>query len=277
MSNTDSPDSNSRAARPVAVVTGASSGIGAIYAARLAARGHDLILVARRGDLLQALAERLHGEYKVDVDTLVADLADTTSLDRVAETLAANARIDILVNNAGTATLGPISKADSRAQDAMIDLNVRSLTRLSAALLPRFIARNRGAIINIGSVLGFHTLPTSGIYSATKAYVMAFTRGLQTETAGTKVKVQLLMPSATVTDIWEKGGVPLSAVEARAMSAEAMVDAALVGLDAGEDFTLPSVNDAQLWSDYDDARAKLFAASQTKQVAERYQARRAAA
>jgi len=257
----------------VAVITGASAGIGAIYADRLAARGYDLILVARRADRLQALAARLRAETGRIVEVLVADLAASADLARVASAIAADPRITMLVNNAGTASLAPLGRSTAESEREMIDLNVTALTRLSVAILPAFLQRDRGTIINISSVLAVHTLPFSGVYSGTKGYVSAFTKGLQAEVAGTRVVVQQVLPAATRTDFWEIGGVPLSALNPTSvMSAEDLVDAALADLDAGVLASLPSVEDGQLWSTYETASSGLFVGAQRDQPASRYAA-----
>ncbi|MEI9987657.1 MAG: SDR family oxidoreductase [Aliidongia sp.] len=255
-----------------AVVTGASAGIGKVYADRLAGRGYDLILVARRGDRLAAVADELRAKHGIAVETVVADLGAAADLDRVASVLAADERITLLVNNAGASTLAPVSQTKRADLDAMNDVNVLALARLTHAVLPGFKARDRGTIINIGSVLGFESLPASSIYSATKGYVLNFTRGLQQELADTGVVVQLVLPAATATDIWELSGVPLSALDpATIMSVENCVDAALAGLDLGETVTMPSVEDAgALLAQYDAARVALLAASQTGKPASRY-------
>jgi uncharacterized protein len=263
---------SSAVAQPgVAVITGASSGIGAVYADRLATRGYDLILVARRGDRLEALAKRLRADAGVSVENVVADLANPADLDRVASRIAADARITMLVNNAGTATLATLAKTGTADQDAMIALNITALTRLSLAILPAFVARDRGTIVNIASVLSFQTLPISGVYSGTKGYVMNFTRGLQDEVAGRNITIQLVLPAATRTEIWDVGGVPISAIDpAHVMSAEDLVDAALAGLDTGETISLPSLEQDGLWTAYDSAREKLFGATQRGVPASRY-------
>jgi short-subunit dehydrogenase len=257
-----------------AVVTGASAGIGKTYADRLAGRGYDLLLVARRGDRLAAVAEELRARHGVAVETLAADLSVAADLARVASVLAGDDRITLLVNNAGTATLGTMAAATSDTLGAMNDVNVTALARLTLAVLPRFRARDHGTIINIGSVLGFHFLPVSSIYSATKSYVLNFTRGLQQELAGTNVRVQLVAPATTATDIWEISGVPLSALNPDSvMTVEDCVDAALAGLDLGEAITMPSVEDAAaLLAAYDAARIALLGASQTGKPASRYRA-----
>jgi short-subunit dehydrogenase len=153
-------------------------------------------------------------------------------------------------------------------------VNMTAPVRLSAAVLPGFKARNAGTIINIGSVLGFRGLPISTIYSSTKAYVNLFTRGLQEELRGTNIRVQLVAPAATATDIWELSGVPLSNLDpATVMTVGAMVDAALVGLDRGEAVSMPSVEDAEaLLANFDAGALSLLGASQHGTPAARYRA-----
>ena len=254
-----------------AIVTGASSGLGAVYADRLAARGFDLILVARRVERLGTLAASLAEKYGVAVRAMAADLADADDLRRVAGELSSNAAITMLVNNAGVSTLGAVADAPREGITAMDQVNVTALAELTYAVLPQFKQRNRGTIINIGSVLSFHILPVSTIYSATKGYVMNFTRGLQQELAGTGIVVQLVLPASTATEIWELSGVPLAQLDqATIMRAEDCVDAALAGLDQGELVTLPSVEDQALWEQFDAARLALFAGAMRGKPASRY-------
>jgi short-subunit dehydrogenase len=257
-----------------AVVTGASSGIGKVYAERLAARGHDLLLVARRGDRLAALAETLRARHGVAVTPLVADLADAADLERVAAAIEADERITLLVNNAGVASLAPVVAADPAALAAMTDLNVKALVRLSRAAIGGFLARDRGTLVNIGSVLSLHGMGGMATYSGTKGHVLNFTRALQEEVAGTRVFVQVVLPGVTATDIWELGGRPVSSLDPQTvMQADDLVDAALAGLDLREPVTLPTVEDPQLLADYEAARLKLFAATRRNRAASRYLAR----
>lgn len=257
-----------------AVVTGASAGIGKIYADRLARRGYDLLLVARRAELLDELARSLVADHGVSVKSLAADLASPEALEVVAQAIAGDDAVTMIVNNAGTSTLRALSSTGPGDVSAMTDLNISALVRLTLAIVPGFKARNRGTIINIGSVLGFHALPISSAYSGTKGYVLNFTRGLQDELAGSGVRVQLVLPAATATDIWEISGVPLSALDpASIMAPEDMVDAALAGLDQGETITLPSVENTKIFEAYDTARMELLLASQTGKPASRYVSR----
>ncbi|PKB24812.1 SDR family NAD(P)-dependent oxidoreductase [Janthinobacterium sp. 64] len=254
-----------------ALVTGASSGLGAVYADRLAARGFDLILVARRVERLGVLAKSLAEKYGVAVRAMAADLAAPADLQRVADELAGNPAITMLVNNAGVSTLGAVVDSPREGIAAMDRVNVAALAQLTYAVLPQFKLRNSGTIINIGSVLSFHILPVSTIYSATKGYVMNFTRGLQQELAGTGITVQLVLPASTATEIWELSGVPLAQLDqATIMRAEDCVDAALAGLDQGELVTLPSVENQELWERFDAARLALFAGAMHGKPASRY-------
>jgi uncharacterized protein len=254
-----------------AVITGASAGIGKVFADRLGKRGYDLILIARRADKLNLLSAELQATYNVSVQKIPADLSDSTQLGAIVDLIAADESVSLLLNNAGTATLGAF--VDSTAEDisAMIDLNIVALTRLSLAVLPGFKRRNRGSIINIGSVLGLNSLPVSSIYSGTKGYVLNFTRGIQQEVAGTNVRVQLVLPAAIATDLWDISGFPLSQLDpATVITAENAVDASLAGLDLGEALTFPSLSDLELLATYDRARPSLFSATLTGYPSGRY-------
>lgn len=254
-----------------AIVTGASSGIGKVYADRLARRGFDLVLVARRGDKLAALADSLRAKYGVQARAFVADLGQRADVDRLADLIRTDASVTLLVNNAGVAAMGTTATIDAAALDAQLAVNVDALTRLSLAAVATFRQRGRGTLVNIGSVLGFGFLPPSTFYSGSKGYVANLTRGLQNEVDGSNVRVQLVAPSATATDIWDASGIPLSSLDSRnVMSAEDCVDAALAGLDRGELVTFPSLEDGQLWHDFEAAAARLFAGTVSGRPASRY-------
>jgi len=253
-----------------ALITGASSGIGAVYADRFARRGHDLILVARRNDRLQALASTITAAYGVRVTTLVADLGSEAGQASVAQVLANDPSITVLVNNAGIARLAPIAGGDLQDAIAQIAVNISALTRLAHAALQSMKARNEGLIINVSSALALHSMPISAVYSGTKGFVLNFSRGLQQELAGTAVRVQVVLPAATATEVWDQSGVPLSALNPEAvMATDAMVDAALRALDQGENMTLPSVADAELIERFEAARTALFSSTNTGKVAPR--------
>ena len=242
----------------VALITGASSGIGATYADRLARRGHDLILVARDKVRLDGLATRLRAETGVKVEVVTADLTAKADQARVAARLADDPSIAVLVNNAGVAGLGPILSADIEPIEAMIELNVVAVTRLASAVARAFAARGRGTIINLGSVTSLVPEQFTNPYSATKAYVLSFSQSLNQELAGSGVRVQAVLPGATRTEIWERAGRDISAIPAEIlMDVDDMVDAALAGLDQGELVTLPSLPDAADWQAFTAARLKL--------------------
>ena len=254
-----------------AVVTGASSGLGEVFAERLAERGYNLKLVARRKERLDTLAAKLQDKYGIRVTNLVADLGSAADLEKVVADLRADNSISLLINNAGTSTLSSVTKASAEQLREMVNVNVTALMLLSHAVLPRFIGENKGTLINIASVLGFYALPVSAVYSGTKGFVVQYTLGLQEEVKGTNVRIQLVNPATTATEIWEVGGVPLSALEqSTIMTTEDCVDAILAGLDKGELITHPSVNEQELIDSYEDARIKLFQGSQSGQPAERY-------
>lgn len=258
--------------KKVALVTGASSGIGAVYADRLAARGYDLILVARRADRLAALCTQIAKAHGVKAEPIVADLTQEQDVARIETIVATQGDLQVLVNNAGVARLAPAAQTSANEALAQINLNITALTRLTQAALPAFVTRKQGLIINIGSALAVHSLPISAIYSGTKAFVLQYSRGLQQELADTGVKVQLVLPASTSTELWDLSGVPLAALNKDTlMTTEHMVAAALAGLDQGETITWPSVADASLWEKYEAARSALFAGTQAGKPAPRYQ------
>lgn len=238
------------------LITGASDGIGAIYADRLARRGHDLILVARRADRLEDIARKLEAETGVHVEALAADLANADDLLRIEQRLRSDAAITGLVNNAGIANDGSIVSAQPDYLSAMIDLNVRTVTRLSAAIAPRLAAAGAGTIINITSVTALMPDAFTPVYPATKAFVLAFTEALRAELGPQGVRVQSVLPGVTRTPIWSDeamAGLPPSMV----MEAGDMVDAALAGLDMDEGVTIPSLPDTAAYEAYVAARDAL--------------------
>jgi uncharacterized protein len=241
-----------------ALITGASRGIGAVYADRLATRGYDLILVARDQARLETLAARLTSETGRAVTPLAADLNDKADLAKVETTLRGDRTITMLVNNAGTASVAPLLNADVEKMDDMIALNVTALTRLTYAAAPAFVARGAGTIINIASTVGISPETLNGVYGATKAYVIALSHSLQHELADRGIRIQAVLPGATATDLWESAGLPWQNLPASiVMSPEDMVDAALVGLDQGELVTIPSLHDGEEWIRFEAARRDL--------------------
>jgi short-subunit dehydrogenase len=242
-----------------ALVTGASSGIGAIYADRLARRGFDLILVARNRERLNVLAKRLTDKTGRTVEVVAADLSNKADVGRIEATLRTDPSITLLVNNAGVGAAGPLLSSDVGKMDEMISLNVSALTRLTYAAAPAFVARRGGAIINIASIVGIAPEVLNGVYGGTKAFVLALSLSLHKELAEKNVRIQAVLPGATATDFWDIAGVPVAHLPSEiVMKADAMVDAALAGFDQGELVTIPSLPDVADWNAYETARQKLM-------------------
>ena len=266
----------SHAAQGTAVITGASSGIGSVYADRLARRGHDLILVARDRPRLEALALHVRAETGRSVQAVAADLNDRTDLARIEYILRNDAHITILVNNAGIAMSGDLAGADPDRLEAMIRLNVLAPSRLAVAALPGFVARAHGTLINISSVLALAPERFNGSYSGTKAYLLNLSLRLHEEVAAKGVRVQVVLPGATRTAIWEKAGTELASLPPDiVMEVDDMVDAALAGLDRGETVTIPSLPDMAEWEAYEAARQKMLPNLSRRSPAARYGARAA--
>jgi uncharacterized protein len=237
-----------------AVITGASGGIGSRYAEHLARRGYELILIARDIGRLNTLCERLTSEFSGCVEGIAADLGDPGDLQRVEARLRADERITMLVNNAGTGATATLLDSQLTQIDQMIALNVRALTQLTHAVVPRFVARGAGAIINIASVVALAPELLNGVYGATKAYVLAFSRSLQHELSSKGVRVQVVLPGATATKFWADSGLPVEQLPPGVvMSAEDLVVAALAGFDLGEFATIPSLPDVADWNAYESA------------------------
>ena len=254
-----------------ALITGASTGIGATYADRLARRGYDLILVARDEARLDALAFRLGAQTGVKVQTVRADLTDKGDLAVVEQRLAADPSISLLVNNAGAAANGAFTELDVSRHQALIDLNITALTRLTAAVVPAFKARGKGAIINIASVLALTHEIGMPVYNATKSYVLALTRALQKELGPQGVYLQAVLPGATRTEIWDRAGTSVDALPADwVMDVNDLVDAALVGFDRGELITIPPLPDEAQWDAYEAARVALLPNLSRAVPADRY-------
>lgn len=239
----------------IALVTGASTGIGAVYADRLAKRGYDLILIARNEQRLASLARRLANDTGRAIETVTADLASADGVRRVEDILRTNSRISMLVNNAGVGSVTPLIESDVERMDEMIRLNVRALTRLTYAVAPGFVRRGGGTIINIASVVAIAPERLNGVYGATKAFVLALTQSLDHELRGKNIRVQAVLPGATATEFWDIAGKPVHQLPPEiVMSAEDMVDASLAGLDLGEVVTLPALADLADWDRYESAR-----------------------
>ena len=241
-----------------ALITGASTGLGAVYADRLAKRGYDLILVARDKTKLQHVADSIRTEYGKQVEIVPADLTRKEDLSRIETRLREDASISLLVNNAG---LGATSKlVDSNLDDIenLIALNVTALTRLSGAAVPGFVQRKNGAVINISSIVALAPELLNGAYSGSKAYVVNFTQSMHHELSEHGIQVQAVLPGAIDTPFWDKSGLPVQHLPSQiVMTPENLVDAALAGFDKGELITIPSLPDVQDWEAVEHARKAL--------------------
>jgi short-subunit dehydrogenase len=254
-----------------ALITGASSGIGATYADRLARRGHDLVLVARDTARLEALAAKLRREDGVAVDVVTADLTDAAQLAVVETRLRDDARISVLLNNAGAALPPGFESVDGDKLEWLIRLNITAPTRLARAAVSRLVAQGGGAIVNISSVLAVAPEFLPGIYPATKSYVLTFSQALQSEFGPKGLYVQAVLPAATRTEIWDRSGLPIENIQG-VMEVGELVDAALVGFDRKELVTIPPLPDAGLWAAFEGARAKMLPEFRQEHAAARYQA-----
>jgi hypothetical protein len=244
--------------QPSALITGASTGIGAVYADRLAKRGYDLILVARNKAKLSTLASRLESETGRSVKVLPADLNNKADLAKVEATLRDDPKITMLINNAGVAAVTPLLQSNIDKMRDMIDLNITALTRLTYAAAPAFVARGAGTIINIASAVGISPETLNGVYGGTKAYVIALSHSLQHELGDKGIRIQVVLPAATATDAWEIAGLHYDKLPKEiVMSVEDLVDAALVGLDQGERVTIPPLHDGDEWTRWEAARRTL--------------------
>jgi uncharacterized protein len=239
-----------------AVVTGASSGIGAAYARQLAAVGHDLVLVARRAQRLEQLADELRRTTAGRVELLAVDLADSEGREPVLERLRRD-DVTVLVNNAGTNGYGPFDEADPAVLAQVLALNVTALTLLARAAVPGMRQRGRGAVVNVASLLAFagalppDPLPHRAVYAGTKGFVVVFSRTLAAELAGTGVQVQVVCPGYTATEFHRAHGLEpvaegtqdLITVAVPAMAAPDVARASLAALGTGEVVCVPGLAD----------------------------------
>ena len=254
-----------------ALITGASSGIGAVYADRLARRGFDLVLVARNGDRLQALAARLTAETGRKIETIAADLTDKKDIARVEAAIRTNRELTLLVNNAGVGATAPLLASDIEKMEEMIAINVNALTRLTYAAVPGFVARGAGTLVNIASIVAVSPETLNGVYGGSKAFVLALSQSLQHEVGDKGVRVQAVLPGATATEFWGIAGLPVQHLpSAIVMTAEDLVDAALAGLDQGEKVTIPSLPSQDEWDAFDAARRAMSGRISSSVPASRY-------
>ena len=255
--------------RPTVLITGASTGIGAVYAERFAQRGHDLVLVARDQARLQTLATRLQDAFDVSIEVLQADLTQLSDLAIVEARLRDDASIGILINNAGAAQSGQFIEQSTDSVAHLVALNTTALVRLASAVAPRLAKAGSGAIINIGSVVGLAPEFGMSVYGATKAFVLFLSQGLSLELSPQGVYVQAVLPAATRTEIWDRAGIDINTLS-DVMEVDDLVDAALVGFDRREAVTIPPLQEGERWDALQTARQGLLSQIRQSTVAQRY-------
>jgi short-subunit dehydrogenase len=257
-------------AKGTALITGASTGIGAVYADRFAKRGHDLVLVARDVGRMEALATRLRAETGVGIEIIPADLTLDADVARI-EARLAKGDIGILINNAGMSLNGSLLENGAAEFTRIIALNVTAPTRLASAAAKAFVTRGEGAVVNIASVLALAPEMFDGVYSGTKAFVLNLSQGMSAQLADKGVYTQAVLPGATRTEIWERSGKDVDAFpEGFVMAVDDLVDAALVGFDRRETVTIPPLPDEGQFVAMQQARAAMGPNLSKSAVAERY-------
>ena len=264
---------SARKDKGLAVVTGASQGIGAVYARKLAERGHDVVLVARNRDRLRENAAEIRAATSREAEVVVADLSTAADTSALAERLRTDPAISVLINNAGATLDGGLLANDADAVARQIALNVTAPTLLAQAAAKAFIARGGGAIVNISSVAAFAPEMFDGVYSGSKMYLLNLTLGLASKAKDSGVRFQAVLPGPTNTDMWARGSVPASVVPPeRIMEPEDLVEAALMGLDRDEVVTAPTIDDEAAWQAYEAARRALGSHLAAGKPAARYRA-----
>ena len=254
------------------LVTGASSGIGKAFAEALAARGHDLVLVARRTDRLDDLADKLRKEHGISVETLVADLAETDGLHRVEARIEHAGDIAMLINNAGIGYIAPFAEQTRAMHERMIVINVLALTRLAHAVVTPMVARGRGTIINVASGFSFDFMPGASVYAASKAYVAQLTQVLHAELSAQGLRFQALIPGLTRTEL---GGAATSGFfdqfpPQMVMEPGPLVCASLAGLELGEVVCVPRLADVEEWEMASAAIRAVGRSPEHNRIASRY-------
>ena len=240
--STDLPPEPAASGRRRALVTGASSGIGAAFARRLARDDWDLVLVARRADALEALAEELRAKRGVRVDVLPADLTERADLARVEDALRSDPALELLVNNAGFGTECRFHEAEIERETRVLRLNAEAVMRLAHAALGPMVERGRGALINVSSGIGLMPAPFFAVYGATKAFVNAFSEAIAEELVGTGVRVQALCPGFTRTEFQQVAGTDASRLPGFLwQDADQVVEASLDGLRRGALIVIPGL------------------------------------
>ena len=255
-----------------ALITGASSGIGAVYADRLAHRGYDLILAARDTQRMDSLADRLRAETGRTITVVRADLTDPADVAALGKRFADPA-VTVLINNAGMSMSGDLLSVEADQPERLIALNITAPTLLAGAAGKAFVARGTGAIVNIASVLALAPEAFDGVYSGSKAYILNLSQSLSAQYAAKGLYVQAVLPGATRTEIWERSGKDVDAFPAEmVMDVNDLVDASLAGFDRGETVTIPPLADADLphWNAMQAERGALGPVLSRRAVGDRY-------
>jgi uncharacterized protein len=223
--------------KPLALITGASAGLGAEFAKQLAKKNYDLILVARDKARLEALAASLPEAH---CEVYPADLINADELKRLEQKISSGTPLDLLVNNAGFGTFGPFYQSNIEKEEEEIRLNVIALVRLTRAALGPMVSIGKGAVLNVSSIAGFVPGPKNATYNATKAYVSSFTEAIYEELQGTGVHAMALCPGFTHTEFQDRAQIDVSSIPNFAwMTAEKVVEEALYGLERRELFCIP--------------------------------------
>jgi short-subunit dehydrogenase len=270
------PDQASNGRR--ALVTGASSGIGAAFARRLGADGFDLMVVARRGERLEALAEELRRDAGIEVEVMPVDLTDPDQLADLEARIVADGSLELLVNNAGFGGYMPFIELDPDQAEALVRVHVLAMTRLTRAALPGMVERGRGAIINVASLLAFtgsippRPLPHRATYAAAKAYMVTFTQALSNELHGAGVQPQVLCPGLVKTEFHQVAGFDRAQLPFPPMEPEEVVDASFAGLELGEVICMPGLRDTELLEHALSQQRAIFQAASPGPLADRYTA-----
>jgi short-subunit dehydrogenase len=257
----------------LAVVTGASSGIGEAYAERLAADGYDLLVVARRQERLDELGERLEREHDVAVRSIRADLGDVADVQRLCDEIR-DADVELLVNNAGLAHYMPFGDLPPERATELVQLNALAPVLLTRAVLPGMIERGRGSVINVASLLAFSGpldaphIPPRAVYAATKSFIVTFSQIVAQEVAESGVRVQVVCPGVVRTEFHTRQGLDLSAVPR--MEAGDLVDASLADLEQGVVLSVPALDDLGALGRLEAVDRELAAVARTTELPERY-------
>jgi short-subunit dehydrogenase len=261
--------------RPIALITGASSGIGATFADRLAQDGYDLVVVARRQERLEEMAARITAAHRATVEVIAADLVKHEGLSTV-EQRAGRGDIALLVNNAGQAGYAPFVDLDVDAADDLLRMHGRAVLRLTRAVLPAMLQRRRGAVINVSSLLSLSgslpptPLPYRATYAGAKAFILTFTQALAGELQESGITLQVLLPGVVATEFHQRTGLDPERLKAMAMQPADVVNASLTALRNGEVICIPGLDDPSLIDRLTEAQRALLQAGNRPQISERY-------